>query len=91
MFHTITIAATECVIQMLGRRRLDKPIMMALGDQFVMNYVEINGVVRTECPTLLATIVPRRAILVDQAVLFETKIDGRYAVGAMVLEAKRND
>jgi hypothetical protein len=61
---------------------------MALGDQFVMNYVEINGVVRTEHPTLLATIVPRRAILVDHAVMFETEIDGQYALGAMVVEAK---
>lgn len=88
MFHTITIAATECVMKMLGRQKLDKPIMLGLGDKFVLTYVEIDGVVRTERTTSLAVVVPHRAITVDAAVLFETEIDGRYAVGAMVLEAK---
>ena len=91
MFHTITIAATECVMKFLGRQKLDKPIMLGLGDKFVINYVEINGVVRTEHSVSLGILVPHRAITVDHAVIFETEVDGHYAVGAMVVEAKRND
>ena len=88
MFHTITIAATECVMKFLGRQKFDQPIMLALGDKFVINYIEINGVVRTERSVSLGILVPHRAITVDHAVIFETEVDGRYAVGAMVLEAK---
>jgi hypothetical protein len=78
-------------MKMLGRQKLDKPIVLGVGDKFVMTYVEIDGVVRTERTTALAVVVPHRAITVDQAVMFETEIDGRYAVGTMVLEAKRKD
>ena len=75
-------------MQIIGRMKLAKPIILAAGDELVMNYIEIDGVVRYERSVTFAVIVPHRPITVTEAVLFETYHDGRYAMGAMVLEAK---
>lgn len=74
-------------MHVIGRVKLENPIIMANGDRLRLVYVEINGVVRVERPTTFAVIKPDRAITVTEAVLFEQEFDGRYALGAMLLEA----
>jgi hypothetical protein len=76
-------------MKVLGRKVLDRPIILGAGDRFVMSYVEVDGVVRTERVTAFAVIMPSRAITVDEAVLIEAEIDGKYAVGGLLLERSR--
>jgi hypothetical protein len=74
-------------MQIIGRVKLPEPIILATGDELTLNYIEIEGVVRYERAVRFAVIRPHRPITVTEAVLFETHHDGRYAIGAMVLEA----
>lgn len=76
-------------MKILGRKVLDRPIILADGDRFVMSYIEVDGVVRTERVTAFAVVSPTRAITVDEAVLIEAEIDGKYAVGGLLLERSR--
>jgi hypothetical protein len=74
-------------MKILRRRPLQKPIILAAGDKLIMSYVEIDGVVRTERVTTFAVISPHRSIRVEEAVLVEGEVDGRYAIGGLVIEA----
>jgi hypothetical protein len=73
-------------MRILGRKLLDRPVILGAGDRLAMSYVEVDGVVRTERVTTFAVVVPSRAITVDEAVLIETEVGGRYAVGGLLLE-----
>lgn len=77
-------------MKILGRKVLGRPIIMADGDRVVMSYIEIDGVVRTEKVTAFAVVAPTRAITVDEAVLIEAEIDGKYAVGGLLIERSKD-
>lgn len=76
-------------MRIIGRKKLDKPIMLAKGDRLTLNYVEVDGVIRTERSTIFAAIIPWRPITVDQVVMVETELDGSYAVGGLLVEMEK--
>lgn len=76
-------------MRIIGRKKLDRPIMLAKGDRLTLNYVEIDGVIRTEKSTIFAAIIPWRPITVDQVVMVETELDGSYAVGGLLVEMEK--
>ena len=78
-------------MRVLGRKKLDRPIILGAGDSLVMSYVEVDGVVRNEKVTRFVVIKPQRAVTVDETVLFESEFEGRFVVGAMLLEVKPNE
>jgi hypothetical protein len=76
----------DSTMKILERRKLKKTIILAAGDQAVVSYREIDGVVRTERMTTLVMIDPPRSIRVNEALLVETLVDGVYAIGALLVE-----
>lgn len=76
-------------MRIIGRKKLDRPIMLAKGDRLTLNYVEVDGVIRTERSTIFAAIIPWRPITVDQVVMVETELDGSYAVGGLLVEMEK--
>lgn len=78
-------------MKILNRKKLDRPIMLGAGDTLRIAYVEIDGVVRHEHETEIATVVPRRRVTADTALLVETEIDGRYAIGGLLVEQDEQD
>ncbi len=78
-------------MRVIARKKLDKPIMLGAGDQLIMSYVEIDGVVRNYKVSQFAVVKPYRAVTVDEALLVEAEFEGRYIVGGMLVEAKADD
>lgn len=73
-------------MHVIGRVKLEDPIIMAEGDLLRLAYISIDGVVRFERNTTFAILRPGRPVTVTEAVLFEREFEGRYAIGAMLLE-----
>lgn len=77
-------------MRVLSQRTLPRPVILAASDKLVMTYVEVEGVVRHERETTLGVVAPSRQITVDQAVLFEMEMEGRYIIGAVLVEVDYN-
>lgn len=73
-------------MKILSRHRLKRTIILAAGDKLTMNYVEVDGVVRTERMTSFAVIAPEHSVRVNEAVLIECLVDGAHAIGALLIE-----
>ncbi len=71
--------------------KFDPPLRLAAGDSITMNYVMVDGVVRHERHVVLGGMMPDRETIVDEAVMFETEVRGRRAIGVMLLERQTGE
>lgn len=75
-------------IRMLRRLLLPEKILLGAGDQIRLTYIEINGVVRTERTIEIAKMMPYRSTLVNEALMVEGEVYGRYVMGVLLAEAE---
>ncbi len=75
-------------MKILDRRKLDNVIRLFAGDSLVLTHNETkhtaNGTMTTELARTVITAT--QAMVVDEAVLFETAFEGRRALGGLVVE-----
>ena len=70
-------------------RKFDPPLILAAGDFIRLEYIMVDGVVRHERYTTIAGMTPDRQMIIDESVVYETEIEGRRAIGVMLLERNK--
>jgi hypothetical protein len=78
-------------MKIMSRQELPKPLILAAGDTMALHYVEVDGVVRHEKITTIAVMRPSRAITITETIVVRTMIEGRLAIGVMMIEQPKGN